>query len=29
VHYDLFFGGGWATSGVPFGITNSLARIIS
>ncbi|MDX2130999.1 MAG: hypothetical protein SFY69_02970 [Planctomycetota bacterium] len=26
-HYDLFLGGGWATSGLPFGITTSLNRI--
>lgn len=26
-HYDLFLGGGWATSGMPFGITNPLNRI--
>jgi hypothetical protein len=26
-HYDLFLGGGWATSGMPFGITNTLNRI--
>lgn len=27
VHYDLALGGGWATSGVPVGIVDSLARI--
>lgn len=27
VHYDLFFGGGWNTSGVPFGLTNALPTI--
>ncbi|CAG0955310.1 hypothetical protein PHYC_00430 [Phycisphaerales bacterium] len=26
-HYDLFLGGGWATSGVPFDISTNLARI--
>lgn len=26
-HYDLFLGGGWATSGIPFGLTNPLSRI--
>lgn len=27
-HYDLFLGGGWATSGVPFDISTNLSRII-
>lgn len=26
-HYDLFLGGGWTTSGVPFGPVNSIARV--
>jgi hypothetical protein len=28
-HYDLWLGGGWATTGVPFGPTNPLARVTS
>lgn len=28
-HYDLSFGGGWATSGVPLGLTQDLNTIIS
>ena len=29
VHYDLFLGGGWATTGIPFGITTPISRILS